>query len=456
MAPLKLYNTLTRKKEIFKPISENLVKIYTCGPTVYSFAHVGNLRAYIFSDILKRVLQYNMLKVKHIINVTDVGHLTSDSDEGEDKLELASKKEKKSAKELSNFYLKEFLADFQKLNLIKPERFPKATEHIKEQIEMIKNIEEKSYTYKTSDGIYFDTSKFKDYGKLSRKKINELEAGKRVPLKEKKNITDFALWKFSKTSDKRQQEWESPWGVGFPGWHIECSAMSSKYLGKKFDIHTGGIDHIPIHHENEIAQSETAFGKKPWVNWWMHGEFLEIRGGKMSKSKGKTKTLKQLEKENINPLAYKYFTYTANYRKPLTWSKESLDSSINSFKRLKNLTNKLKKEGIENKKYLKEFEKRINDDLDIPGALAILWKLLRDKKAKGKFETIKKMDEVFGLKLLEKDKLEIPKDILALAEERKKSRKNQDWKNSDKLRIQLEKKGWKIRDENNGYILDKL
>ncbi len=456
MHSIKLYNTLTRKKETFKPIKKGDVSIYTCGPTVYWFAHVGNFRAYIFSDILKRVLQYNKLKVNHIINVTDVGHLTSDSDEGEDKLEKASKREKKSAKELSNFYLKEFLKDFKKLNLISPKRFPKATEHIKEQISMIKTIEEKGCTYKTTDGIYFDTSKFKDYGKLSRKNIKGLEAGKRVSLKEKKNITDFALWKFSKPSDKRQQEWKSPWGVGFPGWHIECSAMSSKYLGENFDIHTGGIDHVPVHHENEIAQSEIAFGKKPWVNYWMHGEFLEIKGGKMSKSKGKTKTISQLEKEGIDPLAYKYFTYTANYRKPLTWSEESLNSSINSFKRLKNLTTKLKKEGTENRRYLKEFEKRINDDLDVPGALAVLWKLLRDENAKGKFETIKKMDEVFGLKLLEKNKLKIPKEIIILAEDRKRLRKNKDWKGSDRLRIQLEKEGWKIRDENEGYVLDKL
>ena len=260
---LKLRNTLTRKKENFKPINPPNVGLYSCGPTVYWYQHIGNLRTYIFSDILKRVLQYNNYKVKHVMNVTDVGHLTSDADTGEDKIEKAAEKERKTAQEIAGHYLKVFKQDLKKLNISEPDIWCKATEHIKEQIELIKILEKKGCTYKTSDGIYFNTSKFKDYGKLSKKKVEGLKAGKRISVKEKKHKTDFALWKFSEEQGKRQQEWNSPWGVGFPGWHIECSAMSSKYLGEQFDIHVGGEDHISVHHENEIAQSESAFGKNP-------------------------------------------------------------------------------------------------------------------------------------------------------------------------------------------------
>jgi len=454
---LKLYNTLSRKKEIFKPIKEGEVSIYTCGPTVYWFAHVGNFRSYIFSDILRRILEYNDYKVKHVINVTDVGHLTSDSDTGDDKLELSAKKENKTAQDIANFYFDAFKKDFHKLNLIEPEKWPKATEHIKEQIDLIKTLEEKGFTYKTSDGIYFDTSKFKDYGKLSRKNIKGLEAGKRITLKEKKNITDFALWKFSNPDENRQQEWQSPWGTGFPGWHIECSAMSSKYLGEHFDIHTGGIDHIPIHHENEIAQSEACFETHLWVNFWMHSAFLEISGGKMSKSKGKIKTVSELEKEGINPLAYRYFTYTAHYRKPLGWSEEALEGAVNSYRRLKEIISNLGDNSKKiNKNYLGRFEEKINDDLDIPGAVSILWNLLRDSKASGKIKTIKEMDKVLGLNLLEKEKLDIPEEIKKIAEERLKTRKEKDWNRSDSLREELEKRGWRVKDKDGGYLLEKI
>ena len=294
---LKLYNTLTRKKEVFKPIRKGEVGMYTCGPTVYWYQHIGNLRTYIFSDILKRVLIYNGYKVKQVMNVTDVGHLTSDSDEGEDKIEKAAKKEGKKAQDIADFYLKIFKEDFKKLNISEPDIWCRATKHIKEQIELIKKLEKKGFTYKTSDGVYFDTSKLKDYSKLARLKIENLQAGKRVAIGEKKNKTDFALWKFSKQPGKRQQEWKSPWGIGFPGWHIECSAMSSKYLGKQFDIHTGGEDHIPVHHTNEIAQSEAAFGKKPWVKFWIHGAYLTFSGEKMSKSKGAIATISDLENQ---------------------------------------------------------------------------------------------------------------------------------------------------------------
>jgi len=453
---LKLYNTLTRKKETFKPIKKGKVGIYTCGPTVYWFGHIGNMRSYIFADILKRVLMYNKFDVKHIINVTDVGHLTSDADEGEDKLEQSAKKEGKTAKEISHFYFNAIESDFKKLNLIEPFKWTWATEHIKEQINLIKILEKRGIAYKTNDGIYFDTSKFTDYGKLSKKKIKELKGGKRIDLGEKKNITDFALWKFSQTPGERQQEWDSPWGIGFPGWHIECSAMATKYLGKQFDIHTGGEDHIPIHHENEIAQSESAFGKKPWVKTWMHGAFLNIQGGKMSKSTGGIKTISQLEEDGITPLTYRYFTFSAGYRKPLTWSDEAIESAVNGFKRLKNIISEINDDKIINKKYLKEFEEKINDDLDMPNALAVLWKLIRDKKAKGKIKTIKKMDEVFGLELLEVEEVKIPENIEAIAKERENARKNKNWEKSDKLRDKLYELGWTIKDKKDKSKLQRI
>src|SRR3989304_3917189 len=277
---IKLYNTLTRKKEVFKPLKKGQVGVYTCGPTVYWYQHIGNLRTYIFADILKRVFLYNNYKVKHIINVTDVGHLTSDADTGEDKIEGAAKREGKTAREIADYYLRIFQEDFKKLNILEPNSWPKATEHIKEQIELIKKLEEKGFTYRTNDGIYFNTGKLRDYGKLARLKKQGIQAGKRVSLGEKRNNTDFALWKFSETRGFRQQEWDSPWGIGFPGWHIECSAMSMKYLGERFDIHTGGQDHVQIHHTNEIAQSEAATGKK-FVRYWLHGAWLVV--GKSSK-----------------------------------------------------------------------------------------------------------------------------------------------------------------------------
>jgi cysteinyl-tRNA synthetase len=447
---LKLYNTLSKKKEEFKPINKKEVKIYTCGPTVYWYAHVGNLRSYVFADVLKRTLLYNNYKVKQVINITDVGHLTSDSDEGQDKIEETASKEGRSANEISKFYFDAFHKDFKKLNLIEPDFWPKATAHIKEQIDLIKNLEKKGYTYKTDDGIYFDTSKFKGYGKFSKKDVKGLEKGKRTSMRNKKNKTDFALWKFS-GNNKRLQEWDSPWGVGFPGWHIECSAMATKYLGKHFDIHTGGIDHIPIHHENEIAQSECGLGIKKWVNYWIHGEFLEIKGGKMSKSSGKVKTISELEKEGTDPLAYKYFTYTAHYRKPLTWSKDAIETAVNSYGRLKNILLELKGKGKVNPIYIRKFEERINDDLDMPGALAVLWEMLRDGSATGKKKTVERMDKIFGLKLFPK----IPKEIKDLAEKRLKARLEEDWKQSDILREELLRKGWGIKDFGKGYGLEK-
>jgi len=452
---LKLYNTLTREKEEFRSIEKGKVGIYSCGPTVYWYAHVGNMRAYVFADILRRVLAYDGFEVKHIINVTDVGHLTSDADEGEDKMEKSAAKEGKTAKEISHFYFDAFLKDFKKLNLTEPFKWTWATEHIDEQVEMIKTLEGKGFVYKTGDGVYFDTSKFEDYGKLSRKRIEDLEEGKRIDMGEKRNKTDFALWKFSKEGEKRQQEWESPWGVGFPGWHIECSAMAAKYLGKTFDIHTGGEDHIPVHHENEIAQSTCCFGVKP-CNFWMHGAFLNIKGGKMSKSLGNIETISELEERGISPLAYRYFTYSARYRKPLTWSEDAIQGAVSSYKKLRNICLSLKNDSEINEDYLAKFQKRVDDDLDMPGAMAMLWELVRDDSAKGKVKSIKKMDEVFGLGLFEKKDVKIPEEIREIAKEREVARKGKDFTKSDLLRDKLKEMGWIVKDEGSGFELEKV
>ena len=452
---LKLFNTLTRKKETFKPIKKGEAGMYNCGPTVYWYQHIGNLRTYIFSDILRRILEFNEFKVKQVMNVTDVGHLTSDADEGEDKMEKAAAKEGKKAEDIANHYWGVFREDFKKLNINEPTIWSKATEHIKEQIALIKKLEEKGFTYKTKDGIYFDTSKLKDYGKLAKLNIEGLEAGKRIDLGDKKNSTDFALWKFSDEPGKRQQEWDSPWGVGFPGWHIECSAMSMKYLGETFDIHTGGIDHIPVHHTNEIAQSEAATGKK-FVNYWLHGNFLNIGGEKVSKSKGGLYTISELEELGFKPLAYRYLCLNTHYRKALEFSIETLKSAVISYDRLKNIIAEIKDDGKINEKYLKEFEKAINDDLNMPQALAVLWELVRDEKAQGKLQTIKKMDSVFGLSLLKKEKLDIPKEVKELVEKRKKARDSKDWKKSDELREEIKKKGFDVKDTREGYALSKI
>jgi len=451
---LKLYNTLSRKKERFIPINKKNVGIYTCGPTVYWYQHIGNLRSYIFSDILKRVLMYNNYKVKQIMNVTDVGHLTSDADSGDDKIEKAAKKEGKKAEDISNYYLKVFRDDFKKLNIIEPNKWTKATGHIKEQIELIKKLEKKGYTYKTKDGIYFNSSKLKDYGKLARLDIKGLQEGKRINLGEKKNKTDFALWKFSEKPGERQQEWKSPWGVGFPGWHIECSAMSMKYLGETFDIHTGGIDHIPIHHTNEIAQSEAATGEK-FVNYWMHGNFLTFKGEKVSKSKGGLYTISELEEKGFSPLEYRYLCLTTHYRKPLNFTLENLESARNSYQRLKNIISEIKDDKKINEVYLKKFEKDINYDLNMPNALAELWDFIRDKKAKGKYQTIKNMDEVFGLDLLKKEKVEISKKVKELIKEREKARKEKDWKKADELRDKIKKQGYSLDDTKKGAVVKK-
>jgi cysteinyl-tRNA synthetase len=460
---LKLFNTLGRKLEIFKPIEDKHVGMYSCGPTVYWYQHIGNLRSYIFADLLKRVLLYNGFKLKHVMNYTDVGHLTSDADEGEDKMEVAVKREHKTAKEIANYYASIFEKDIKKLNITVPDVICKATDHINEQIEMIKTLEKKGFTYKTSDGIYFDTSKLKDYGRIALLNVKELEAGKRIEMGEKRNKTDFALWKFSEEPGKRQQEWKSPWGIGFPGWHIECSAMSTKYLGSQFDIHTGGEDHIPVHHANEIAQSESALGKKPWVKYWLHGAFLTFRGEKVSKSKGGLYTISELEDKGYDPMDYRYLCLLTHYRKPLEFSFEALDAAKNAFERLKNKIIELKKENT-SKGDIRFFEKlfveAINDDLNVPKAIGVLWDVLKTEAlgSSDKLELLFEFDKVFGLGLgkVKEGKVKVPKDVEELIEKREEARKNKDFKLSDKLRSEIRKKGYLIEDSKDGSKIIKV
>ncbi len=461
---LELYNTLTRKKEVFKPLKGNIAKLYTCGATVYSYAHIGNLRTYIFEDILKRVLLYDKFKVKHVMNITDVGHLTSDADTGEDKIELGARRENKSAWEIAKFYTKAFQNDIKKLNILPPNIWCKATDNIKEQIALIKKLEEKGYTYIIpNDGVYFDSSKFKGYGKLARLKIEKLKPGARVEFKEKKSPTDFALWKFSPLDKMRQMEWESPWSLhGFPGWHIECSAMAMKYLGTTLDIHCGGIDHIPVHHTNEIAQSEAATGKQ-FVRYWLHGEFLILEKEKMAKAEGNIITVQSLIEKGYDPLAYRYLCLTAHYRTPLTFTFEALDSAQNSLNRLREIIAsskrelKVKKFKI-NKKDQFKFQEVINDDLDIPKALSILWGVLRDKNLKPheKLALIKDFDQIFGLDLLKAKEEKIPKEILKLARKREQARKEKKFELADKLREEVKQKGYLIEDAQDGFIIKKV
>ena len=456
---IQFYNTLTRKKEIFKPIKRSQVGVYTCGPTVYWYQHIGNLRSYIFADTLRKVLEYNNYKVNQVINVTDVGHLTSDQDEGEDKMEKAAKKENKSAKEISNYYFSVFKEDLKKLNISMPDKWPKASEHIKEQIALIKTLEEKNYTYQTEDGIYMDTSRVKNYGKLAKLKISELEAGKRTEMRDKKNKTDFALWKFSPEDEKRQQEWKFKDHMGFPGWHLECSAMSMKYLGESFDIHTGGEDHIPVHHTNEIAQSESATGKK-FVNYWLHGAFLTFKGEKVSKSKGGLFTLTQLFEQGFDPLHYRYLCLTANYRKPLEFSLESLSSSRNAYNNLKEKILEVKsgKKATKDKKLIKqykeEFLQAINNDLDTPQALALLWNLLKDSDLgdKDKYSLALDFDKVLclGIKDFKESQFKLTKEIKSLIKEREEYRKQKNWKEADKIRDKLDKLGIILEDSDKG------
>jgi len=461
---IKIYNTLTRKKEVFKPLKKGEVGIYSCGPTVYYYAHIGNFRAYVFADILRRMFEINDYKVKQVMNLTDVGHLTSDSDEGEDKIEREAKKENKTPKQIADFYTKAFFEDFEKLNIEKPEIICKATEHVKEMIELVKRLEKKSYAYIGESGnVYFDTLKFKKYGELAKLNLEELKVGARIEVdEEKKNPHDFVLWFVEKGSKYKNHilKWKSPWGEGWPGWHIECSAMSMKYLGENFDIHTGGEDHIPVHHTNEIAQSECATGKK-FVNYWVHNSFLQFNSEKMSKSKGGILRLEDLEKKGYSPMDLRYFYLSGHYRKPLNFTFTNLDSAKNSLKRLKEIISKLK-EGKINQKNInnayKQFLEIIDDDLNSSKALSFMWEILRDEKLKDseKLELIFKFDKFFGLELKKEEKVKIPSEINKLIKEREEARKKKDFVTADKIRDKINKQGFVIDDTKNKTIVKKF
>ncbi len=457
-----LYNSLSRTKEEFKPIFEYKVGLYTCGPTVYNFAHIGNLRTYLFEDWLKRVLTYNGYEVKHVTNVTDVGHLVGDGDAGEDKMEKGAAREGKSAWEIADFYFAAFKEDLVALNIIEPNIWCKATDSIPEQIALIELLEKKRFTYQTSDGVYFDTSKFPKYNQLSHLKLEDLEEGARVEInEEKKNPTDFALWKFSPKGEKRQMEWESPWGVGFPGWHIECSAMSLKFLDSQRDIHCGGIDHINVHHTNEIAQSEAATGEK-FFNYWLHGAFLNVAGGKkMAKSADNFLTLNNaLVKKDLSPIAYRYAAASVHYRKPMEYSEDSFKQAQNALNNLlKQVVNLGEEVGEISKLWKDSFLLAVNDDLNIPQALAITQDLLKSALGSAsKLATILDFDKVLGFNLAQAKNFlssevaisELSVEVQALIFAREKARKDKDFDESDRLREEIKSRGYLVEDTKNG------
>jgi cysteinyl-tRNA synthetase len=437
------------------------VGIYSCGPTVYDYTHIGHLRRYVGDDVLKRALELNDYKIKHVMNVTDVGHLTSDADTGEDKVEKAAKKLGKSAWDIAKFFEEQFFASTKALNVKKPDVVSRATEHIPDQIELIKKLEKKGFTYKTDDGIYFDTSKLTDYGKLGGEKKG-IKPGARVDVADKKNPTDFALWKFSSKDKKRQMEWDSPWGVGFPGWHIECSAMSMKYLGETFDIHTGGIDHLPIHHPNEIAQSETATGK-PLARFWLHHEFLQVDGRKMSKSLGNLYTIDDVKKKGFDFLSLRYLYLTAHYKDPLNFTWESLGSAQNALNKLRSQVSSAKgqksrttlspEKQVKLDVFREKFLATINDDLNTPQALAVLWEMIKSNiPSEDKYDLALFFDEVLGLKLAEPmaAKRQPTAEVKKLVEEREKLRGEGKFKEADRVRKKIQDLGFVVEDTGQG------
>ena len=461
---LELFNTLSRTKEKFVPLKEGEAGIYTCGPTVYNYAHVGNLRAYIFADVLRRVLEFNGYTVKQVINITDVGHLTSDQDEGEDKLEKGAKREGKSVAEIAKFYEDDFLNDLKLLNIEPANAYPKATQHIAEMIEIIKKLQEEGFTYTAGGNVYFDTTKFADYGKMAKINLDPEALKSRVETDiNKRNPFDFVLWFTNYKYDSHEMLWDSPWGKGFPGWHIECSAMATKYFGEHFDIHTGGIDHIPVHHTNEIAQSEAAFGHK-WVNYWLHNDFLiEKEGTKMAKSEGEFLRLQTIIDKGYSPLDYRFYLLTGHYRSKLQFSWEALDSARNSLNRAKGKISSFKNtdnsetDNRKSQEYLDEFTNAVNDDLNTTVALSIMWKTLDtdDLSDADKIDLMKKYDKVFGLDLLNIEKTEIPEEVIKMAEERLRARKDNNWAESDKIRDEILAKGFIIKDTQDGYEIVK-
>ena len=463
---LKLYNTLTRQKEEFKPLDGNIVRIYSCGPTVYSRAHIGNMRAYIFMDSLRRVLKYNGYGLKHVMNITDVGHLTSDADTGEDKMEKAARENNVNPYEIAAKYKKMFLEDIEKLNIERPEHITPATEHIADMEDYVAKILENGFAYETSKGIYFDTSLLPTYGELSKVDLEGQMAGARIEVdNEKRNPLDFALW--IKAPANHIMKWDSRWGLCYPGWHIECSAMSHKYLGEQFDIHTGGVDHIPIHHENEIAQSRGAYGKNP-AKFWMHNEFLLIDNGKMSKSLGNVYSVSTIEEKGYEPLAYRYLYYTSHYRNKLNFTWDAIDAAQVSLNRLreayrahKNSENKLTpSDSQEIEALVNKFEEGINDDLNFAKALSAVWEIAKfGSKSYEVAQILSNLDEILVLNIAKeisqqsdakKQELTLSDEISSLLENRKNARLAKDFKLSDEIRDNLLNLGYKVIDSKEG------
>ena len=459
---LIFYNTLTRKKEVFKPLKSDFVRMYDCGPTVYFYAHIGNMWRYIMSDLIRRVLEYNGYKVKQVINITDVGHLTEDdllaADTGEDKVAAAARREKKTPAQIAEFYTKAFFKDTERLNILRPHVIPKATEHIKEMIELIKMLEKKGFVYQAGDYVCFDIAKFSQYGKLSGKKLEDLRVGARLePVPGKHNPYDFALWI---VDSEHLMQWDSPWGRGYPGWHIECSAMGMKYLGEQLDIHTGGEDNIFPHHENEIAQSEGATGKE-FVHFWIHCRHNLADGKKMSKSKGNFYLLQDIVDKGFDPLTFRYLCLTTHYRSKFNFTWEGLRATQKALERLKRVVVELDgkaaalkalKETEGTEEFRARFLEAVNDDLDMPRALAVVWEVVKSKKLdnKNKKELILDFDRVLGLGLAEVKPLEIPAEIKALAAEREDLRKQGKWAEADKIRTQITEQGFGLEDTEMG------
>lgn len=472
---IRLFNTLTRRKEIFRPMKSGEARMYTCGPTVYDYAHIGNLRTYIFEDLLKRVLEHAGYRVLHVMNITDVGHLVSDADTGEDKMEIGARREKKNVWEISDFYTKTFFSDMEKLHIERPSIVCKATDHIGEMTGIIAALEKKGYTYLISDGVYFDTSRLKDYGKLARLKKETLKAGARIEMVPgKRNPTDFALWKFSPAGAKRQMEWQSPWGTGFPGWHVECSAMSMKYLGRTFDIHCGGVDHIAVHHTNEIAQSEAATGKK-FVNVWLHGEFMLVEGRKMAKSMGNYYRLQDLTDRGSDPLAFRYLCISSHYRSQLNFTFAALKHAEKTLENINDFFSRVEAE-IEKtgragklpaalKKNAAKMESCLLDDLNTPQTLSQLFSIMRatnrmmDRKEAGRtsLEFVRRcmldMDSIFQFL---KPRKELSGAERKLVDEREEARKKGDYRKADDIRERLRKMGVLIEDTEHGPVCKKV
>lgn len=449
---LRLFDTYTRSLRDFEPLQPAYVGLYTCGPTVYDYAHIGNLRTYLFEDVLRRMLEFNGYTVKHVMNITDVGHLVSDADTGEDKMDKGAQRTGQSAWEIARLYTAAFRDDLRSLNILEPTIWCNATEHLPEQIDLIRCIESQGYTYRTSDGIYFDTSRLTDYGYLARLDIAGLQAGARIDLGEKRHVTDFALWKFSPSNQQRQMEWNSPWGIGFPGWHIECSAMSTKYLGAFFDIHCGGEDHIAVHHPNEIAQTQACYGTR-LANFWLHGYFLQLDDAKMAKSAGDFLRVQTLIDRGYDPIAYRLFCLNAHYRAKLSFTWESLDGAATALNRLRRFVYEWGEPGAIDASFADRFKQHVNDDLNMPRALALTWELVKsDLPLSTKKATLLHFDTLFGLRLAHWEPIDetVPEEIIALVQQRDQARAQKRWKDADILRAQIVAAGYEVEDTPQG------